>query len=98
MTFLGLRSGSASLLEDIIPRLPGEPVAVGGTQQRGVVDFIEGCGAAPQRKGFWAYRARGDAPQFGRATSGARNSRNTGDHLACSGPLEEWPRSLSRSK
>jgi hypothetical protein len=33
-----------------------------------------------------------------RATSGARNSRNTGDHLACSGPLEEWPRSLSSSK
>ena len=40
----------------------------------------------------------GEAPQFSRATSGARNSRNTGDHLACSGPLEEWPRSLSSSK
>jgi hypothetical protein len=31
-------------------------------------------------------------------TSGARNSRSTGDHLACSGPLDEWPRSLSSSK
>ena len=40
----------------------------------------------------------GEAPQFSRATSGARNSRSTGDHLACSGPLEEWPRSLSSSK
>jgi hypothetical protein len=40
----------------------------------------------------------GEAPQFSRASSGARNSRNTGDHLACSGPLEEWPRSLSSSK
>ena len=33
-----------------------------------------------------------------RPTSGARNSRKTGDHLACSGPLEECPRSLSISK
>ena len=40
----------------------------------------------------------GEAPQFSRASSGARNSRNTGDHLACSAPLEEWPRSLSSSK
>ena len=36
--------------------------------------------------------------QPARAISGARNSRNTGDHLACSGPLEEWPSSLSISK
>jgi hypothetical protein len=34
-------------------------------------------------------------PQFSRATRGARNSRSTGDHLACPAPLEEWPRSLS---
>ena len=40
----------------------------------------------------------GEAPQFSRAIRGARNSRNTGDHLACSAPLEEWPRSLSSSK
>src|SRR4051812_18893339 len=33
-----------------------------------------------------------------RAISSSRNSRNTGDHLACSGPLDEWPRSLSISK
>lgn len=32
------------------------------------------------------------------ATKGARKSRSTGDHLACSGPLAEWPRSLSSSK
>ena len=38
------------------------------------------------------------SPQFSRATNGARNSCNTGDHLACSAPLEEWPRSLSSSK
>ena len=48
------------------------------------------------------YRLRrdgaGETAQFSRATSGARNSRNTGDHLACSGPLEEWPRLLSSSK
>ena len=30
--------------------------------------------------------------------SGARNSRNTGDHFACSGPLAEWPSSVSISK
>src|SRR5262249_14082358 len=38
------------------------------------------------------------AAQASRATRGAMNSRNTGDHLACSGPLDEWPISLSISK
>ena len=36
--------------------------------------------------------------QLAWAISGSRNSRSTGDHLACSGPLDEWPRSLSISK
>jgi hypothetical protein len=52
------------------------------------------AGLAPQMQQYGG----GESPQFSRATSGARNSRNTGDHLAYSGPLEEWPRSLSSSK
>ena len=56
--------------------------------------------APPQADAIGIRRLSGaaEASQFSRATSGARNSRNTGDHLACSGPLEEWPRSLSSSK
>lgn len=43
-------------------------------------------------------RGGGGRRQVSLAIDGARKSRKMGDHLACSGPLAEWPRALSSSK
>ena len=73
-------------------KAPSEPVHTKGRNGRGFGPTALASLHRLRRDGA------GKPPQSSRATSGARNSRNTGDHLACSGPLEEWPRSLSSSK
>ncbi len=78
----------------INPKLIGTPQ---DTQLNAAVEYLRRHPQAPAARAPSGLSGASRS-YTARATSGARYSRSTGAHFACSAPLDEWPRSLSSSK